>query len=361
MASDRRGRPLIAVIGSVDAERTFDPPLRDPHTAVEACRELGRELARASCDLAVFSSKPTYAEYHVVQGYAAEDTGGTPGTVVAHIPRHREADFVLPPGSAVNLRAVRDTGTEWEVSFYRTLLDCDGAVLVGGGRSTRIAGILAMALHIPLLPVAAFGGGAGQAWVNLDKVRNDTDDTDIALLGENWKQDSAARLVQCLLHQRIRREEREQKESREARRGAWTAGFGLIAAVALIALALSALIIAGNPAPAASRGMALLVVAPMLAAMSGAIIRNSFEDAARWPQAAARGLGAGALCVLLYVATELLAVPGLMDNLDVRRLLFFVLPLGFAAGFTFDLVFERLRTDRSPVPGILPPRSGNDG
>ena len=358
MPSDRRIRPLIAVIGSVDAQRGFDPPLRDPDAAAGACRELGHELARASCDLAVFSSKPGYAEFHVVQGYAAEDVAGSAGTVVAHIPRHREADLVLPAGSSVNVRTVRDTGTEWEVSFYRALLDCDGAVLVGGGKSTRIAGILAMALRVPLLPVAAFGGGANQVWVNLDKVRNDTDDADIALLGEDWKPDSAARLVQCLLRQRERREARERGESRRARRTARSSGLGTAAAVALLALALSALIIAGNPAPAAARGMALLVFGPMFAAMSGAIIRSSFEDAARWPRAAARGLGAGALCVLLYVATELLAVPGLMNNLDVRRLLFFVLPLGFAAGFTFDLVFDRLRADGNPTPSIVPIQSG---
>lgn len=357
MPSDRRTRPLIAVIGSVDAQRTLDPALRNPDAAVEACRELGRELARSRCDLAVFSSKPGYAEFHAVQGYAAEDVAGNVGTVVAHLPRHREADFVLPAGSTVNVRTVRDTGAEWEVSFYRTLLDCDGAVLIGGGRSTRIAGILAMAMHVPLLPVAAFGGAASQAWVNLDKVRNDTDGADITLLGEDWKQDSAARLVQCLLRQRERREARELRESRSARRAAWISGLGMAAAVAMLALALCALIIAGDPAPAAARGMALLVIAPMLAAISGAIIRSSFEDLARWPQSAARGLGAGALCVLLYVATELLAVPGLMNNLDVRRLLFFVLPLGFGAGFTFDLVFERLRADGDPAPHMLPSQS----
>jgi hypothetical protein len=207
--------------------------------------------------------------------------------------------------------------------------------------------------------VAAFGGGASQAWVNLDKVRNDTDDADITLLGEDWRQDSAARLVQCLLRQRERREAREHREIHNAQRAAWTSAFGTATAVVLLALSLTALIIAGNPAPAATKSMALLVISPMLAAMSGAIIRSTFEDATRWPQAAARGLGAGALSVMLYVATELLALPNLMNDLDVRRLLFFILPLGFGAGFTFDLVFERLRANNNPIPHTLPPDSNS--
>jgi hypothetical protein len=61
-------------------------------------------------------------------------------------------------------------------------------------------------------------------------------------------------------------------------------------------------------------------------------------------RACIRGLGAGLVTVLLYVASQLLSVPTLMDRLDVRRLLFITIPLGFTAGFTFDLVFERLRS-----------------
>ena len=352
MSSQRRARPLIAVVGSVGSDRAVDPPIRRPEAAADACRELGRELARSGCDLAVFSSKPGYAEFHVVQGYAGA-TSGPPGTVVAHLPRHREVDFTLPADGDTALRVVRDTGTEWEISFYRTLLRSDGVLLIGGGRSTRIAGVVAIAQRIPILPVATFGGGASQVWVNLDKARNDADDEDIALLGEDWKQDSALRLVRSLWRQLERREAHERAQTRLERRTTWANSTGMVTAVVLLALALTALIIAGNPAPAATRGMALLVIAPMLASIAGAIIRNSFEDGSHWPQAAVRGLGAGALSVLLYVATELLALPTLMNQLDVRRLLFFVLPLGFGAGFTFDLVFERLRAGNDPVPPSL--------
>ncbi|GAA4050206.1 hypothetical protein [Streptomyces shaanxiensis] len=352
MVSSDRARPVVAIVGSLEPGRPYTPELRRPDAAPAACRELGRQLAAAGYDLAVFSAKPKYVEYDVVQGYAREADGA--GTVFLHVPRHRDHDFGLPEGSAAEVRLVRDTGPEWEVSFYRTLLSCDAALLVGGAQSTRVAGVIALSQRIPLLPVAAFGGGASQVWANLDKVRNDTTDDDIVLLGQDWRADSARRLVQCLDRQRLRRAEWQRQGDRSARRSLLSAGLGTAVALLLLVCSLLGFVLAGEPGPATGRRLAVLVVTPLLAAMAGAVIRSSFETADQWPRAAVRGLGAGVVSVLLYVASQLLTVPSLLDELDVRRLLFFTLPLGFSAGFTFDLVFERLRSGAAPDPPALP-------
>ncbi|MEV6057586.1 hypothetical protein [Streptomyces sp. NPDC052107] len=317
--------------------------------AEEACRLLGQELARAGCDLAVYSSKSTYIEWHVVHGYAQACTSDAPGRVAAHPARHQDVDFALPEGSCVTLDLIRDTTGEWEVSYYRTLLECDGVLLVGGGQSTRIAGIIAISQHIPVVPVATFGGGAGQVWVNLDKVRNDADDDDIALMGDDWRPGSASRLVACLLAQRRRRQEAQEQARREARSGARRLKSGLTAAVLCLLGSLGLLVGAGGPGPASAQRLAALVAAPLLAAVGGALIRHTFETGSGWLQAAVRGLGAGVVSVLLYCASQLLALPDLLDHIDVRRLLFFTVPLGFSAGFTFDLVFERMRAGAVPV------------
>jgi len=343
MSSTRQTRPVVAVIGSVSADRVYTPPLKSVDQAQEACRLLGKELARAGCDLAVFSSKPTYIERDVVHGYAEACTSDAPGRVAAYPPRHRDAEFALPEGSCVTVDMVRDTSGEWEVSYYRTLLESDGVLLVGGGQSTRVAGIIAMSQRIPLLPVAAFGGGAAQVWVNLDKVRNDADDGDIALMGDDWRPGSASRLVACLMAQRRRRQEAEEAARREARSGARRLNSGLAAAVLCLVASLGLLVGAGGPGPATAQRLAVFVAAPLLAAVGGALIRHTFETGEGWLQAAVRGLGAGVVSVLLYCASQLLALPDLLDHIDVRRLLFFTVPLGFSAGFTFDLVFERLR------------------
>lgn len=357
MVSSDHARPVVAIVGSAEPGRAYTPELRQPAALTAACRELGRALARAGYDLAVFSAQPKYAEYHVVQGYAEEyGAGGTEstadGTVFVHVPRHRDHDFGLPADTSVTVQVVRDTSPEWEVSFYRTLLTCDAVLLVGGGQSTRVAGVIALAQRIPLLPVAAFGGGAGQVWVNLDKVRNDTAEDDITLLGQDWRPDSADRLVACLDRQRLRRAQWLRGQGRSARLTALTAGLGMVVALLLLMLSLAGFVLAGTPGPATGRRLAVLVVTPLLAAMAGAVIRSSFETAGQWPRAAVRGLGAGVVSVLLYVASQLLTVPSLLDELDVRRLLFFTVPLGFGAGFTFDLVFERLRSGAAPPPAL---------
>lgn len=91
------------------------------------------------------------------------------------------------------------------------------------------------------------------------------------------------------------------------------------------------------------RHRVVLVGAPLTASVAGAIIRNSFENEARWSRAAVRGLGAGLVSVLLCFASQLLSVPTLLDDLDVRSLLFFTIPLGFSAALAFDLVSGEFR------------------
>src|SRR3712207_4345724 len=93
----QRARPLIAVIGSLDASRgDYRPPLKNLEQGEQACVELGRALAAAGCDVVVFSSKPKYVEAWVVQGYAEGSTATRPGRVVAHVPSHAEVAFDVP-------------------------------------------------------------------------------------------------------------------------------------------------------------------------------------------------------------------------------------------------------------------------
>ena len=65
----RVSRPRIAVVGSVDETRQFEPPVTDPGTARRACEELGGELAGAGWNLVVYSGRPSFVEADVVRGY----------------------------------------------------------------------------------------------------------------------------------------------------------------------------------------------------------------------------------------------------------------------------------------------------
>lgn len=349
-SSDRR--PRIAVVGSLDSRREYDPPLRDLDRARAACHELGRALALASFDLVVFSDRDHYAETLVVRGYAA---AGTPrGRVLAHQARHQEYAPELPEGASVRITTVRDIGEEWEVPFYRTLLETDGVILVGGGRTTRVAGILALARDIPVVALAAFGGGARQVWADLPRSGEHVLEADVNVLGEPWSTGSAERVVGVLRAQVGRRAASRRRRRRSRRLDRWAESGGLLASILLLVAALASIVFVPGPGPAGTATLALLLGAPMCAAVSGGLIRDSFGASPTVLRACARGLGAGVVTVLTYVAAQLLTAPELLADLDARRLLFFVVPMGFAAGFTFDLVFDRLRrTD--PKETVSPP------
>ncbi|GAA0467891.1 hypothetical protein Ade02nite_78610 [Paractinoplanes deccanensis] len=341
----RDGRPLIAVVGSLDPTRTYEPVLRgDPAEARAACGELGEALARSGCDLVLFSSKPDYAEALVAAGYVAASSAEKPGRIVAKPPQRQQFTLSLPAETHVEVETVRDTSPEWEIAFYRTILqDVDGVILVGGGRSTLVTGVVTIAQRIPVLPVSVFGGGAERVWIQLDR-GGDQEPDDIALLGAPWGATSATKLVDYLRRQITRRADERAAAEQAARRRARSASTGrAVAAVALIA-ALTAIPLADGAGNATFGSLTLLLFAPMLAAVAGAVIWDSFNTDQHWALAAVRGLGAGVVTVLLYVASQLLANPTLLDVLDVRRLLFFVIPLGFVAGLTFDLVYHKLRS-----------------
>jgi hypothetical protein len=344
-------RPLIAVVGSLDEARLdYHPPVRDIATGREACAELGRALAAAGCDLLVFSSKPKYAEAHVVYGYVRA-TGPDAGRIVARPPRHGEITFDIPDESRTQLLVQPDTSGEWELSYYRSLLGADGILLVGGGQSTRIAGIVALTREVPLLPVAAFGGGASQVWVNLDKERNDATLEEIARMGQPWSTHSADPLVAILLAQRDRRERRHADEQHDLRRRARTRRTA--SALTLLALVVAWLgaSFAGSTGPPSVASTLLLLTIPMVASMAGALLHNLQKDEL-WGWAAARGLAAGLVTVFVYIAGELVSVPDLLSRLDTQRLLFFLTPLGFTAGFTFDTVLDRVLSGQTKVPGL---------
>lgn len=205
---------MVAIVGSVDETRTFDPPLTDAAVAREACAELGRELAAAGWDLVVYSADETFVEGDVVRGFV--DAGPPDGSVHVHAPIGTEA-FSKFRDRRELFNPVPDLSRDWEVSFYRSLASSDGVLLVGGGRSTLIAGLIALAWRVPVVAVAAFGGNARKVW---DRISNESEYADkdgVADMVREWGEGSARRLVRGLEGQRQARlsAERDDKPSAE--------------------------------------------------------------------------------------------------------------------------------------------------
>lgn len=335
--------PSIAIVGSGTPGREYSPALVHGEALRGACEDLGQELAHAGCDLIVFSSGEEYIERDVVRGYLR--AAGAVGSVVVRTPARRDVRFDVPAHVLGRISVEPDTAGYWESAFYRSVFAADGLVVVGGGRTTRITGVIAIARQTPLVALASFGAAAAVVWEHLERSPNDATRDDLNLMGRPWSADSARLLVRSLLDQLARRDAvaRAQIRAQSRVRRSRTLS-SLIGSAALVLVAATILIAWTHVTTAVAIGC--LLAGPMLGAIGGAMLRDTTDEEPHAVWSAARGLGAGLLAVTLYVASQLLTAPDLLTVAATRRLLWLVNPLGIAAGYTFDLVYARLRRVR---------------
>jgi hypothetical protein len=350
--------PLIAIVGSVDPARQYDPPLRDPQQAIKACEELGQELAGRGCRIVVYTSAPGFIEAHVVRGYVASGQA-RPESIEVHHPQRTGIDFPELASDRAVFKPRPDDSPDWEVSFYRSLRRTDGVLLVGGGWSGYITGLIALAYRLPVVTVAAFGGSAERAWEVLNRDRGHATEEEVAAMAGSWHAGSAAKLIASLVaaHDRQLGEARErERRSRSFQRRSTVAA--IVAAVLFIASV--ATIPVSSAWEAGSTGLlAALHVAPLLAGTAGSLVRVVFDADRDWAKTAMLGLAAGGVASLLFVATQLVASPDILDGPGAHRLLFFAVPMAFIAGFTFDAVYSKLRA--TDVIDASPMRPGSGG
>ncbi|HJQ01423.1 MAG TPA: hypothetical protein VJ851_07475 [Jatrophihabitans sp.] len=301
-------------------------------------------MAKAGWDIVVYSADPTFIEADVVRGYALE--GSSPSSIRVHtlLDEPSFAELTSHP----DLFVVRpDPARDWEVSFYRTLMDCDGVLLMGGGPSTLVTGLIALALRIPVLPIAAFGGNTRTIWERLANEHCYATEDDIAYMASGWHAGCAARLVAALQRQMDARATELREQERKASRESLRAIVGVVSAAVLLLAAVAFLLLSWNWRPGTKSSVAFLALAPVLTGAGGALIRTSLDGARDRIRAGILGGAAGLMTGLLYLVSQALGSPSIFDATAdkdaLRRLLIFMLPLGFVAGLTFDAVFAKLR------------------
>jgi hypothetical protein len=385
-------QPLIAIVGSADEQRQDELDLKKIDVARQAAQELGGELAKAGCRLLVYSTRPGFIEFCTMLGFI-ESGHGRPNSIQIRYPLSMEQ----PPlpnekGNEQLLDWRPDRSKDWEVSFYRSLEEVDGMILIGGGQSTLIGGLVAMGFRKPILALASFGGAAEKVWETLSIERDLVEHRDITFMAcPSWTSTSAQAGVQILLKQRRRlAEEEKQRRLEELRTSANLSRHAIVAAL-LFLVALASVPLAWGGGLSYPWLLWLLFFSPVLGGISGATIRTVFDlrqgslplTTPSTITTMALGLIAGGVAGLLFVSAQLAAVPATLENAggdetsvvlaaaeqlqqlqasQAGRLVPFAVSIGFVAGLTLDAVFRRLlNLDVVKTDGILtgPPQGAS--
>ena len=361
-------REFVAIVGSVDASREYEPPLAHVDSANEACVQLGRALAAAGYGIVVYSSDREFIEAAVVDGYLDAPEKVADGSIhVVYPGEHRSAEtnFVQQQSALDSkFRLRRDASRNWDVSFYRSLFEADAVLIVGGGRSSFTSGLVALSAEKAVVPVAAFGGAAERVLTAMQRSDRRADESDAAVMGRReWREGSAVELVEALANQRRainqRASEARTGEAKLARRrwvpAVWSA------VLMLLALACAALALTVTD-PGELWHYMLLLGIPVLAGAAGGSVHAaiwSVDDPDPLARSIALGLVAGAVTALLYLMAQLFTGSGVdLGDLDSRQYqgaAWFALIIGFIAGLTFDAVFSRLqKTDVVDTSAVTP-------
>ena len=336
----------FAIVGAADAERNrpdhpyrFDPPV-DIEETRKAAVALGGEIARKGCGLIVYDAR--FVEADVVSGYvaASPEPDGTERPIVIRQPQDGQLVRFQEEASHPKLfeRQADKTGL-WEVSFYRSLADSAGVVLLGGANSTLVAGQVVIGARIPVLALERTGGAASTVWktvapdIDLPKI------DEHARMAKPLSTETPAEWLAALLSQHRRR------YAVETGPIVWHAVWAAILFAIALAAALASNLVVDMPTRMRT---GLLFVSTPLAGAAGAAIRMVFERRygsgpivpPSFAITAALGMMAGALAGLLYFFAQ-------AGDLDLApasalRLAAIVAVVSTVGGLTAESIFRKL-------------------
>jgi len=339
--------PIIAIVGNVKT---------DPG-APAAAEALGRELAKAGLRILVYSSGVDFLEGCIVRGYIASKQA-SPRAIQVRYPLHSQKPAFPEQQSNSEVFDWRpDHSEDWEMSFYQSLNEVDGILLMGGGNSTMIAGLVAMGRGIAMLPVASLGGTASKVWDSLRPGRDLPNADEISLMARpDWGDREAAECAKALQDQIARKAEMERQRKIEERRKETAVSLHALFALLLFVAAVISVPVSwgwvGIP-PVAS--IWLLFMTPLLAGVAGSTIRLVFDlrqgsvplTRQSIVTTVALGLIAGGIAGLLFITAQVTTAPPagtgqIVSPEQARKLVPFGVLIGFIAGLTLDAVFRKL-------------------
>ena len=272
-----------------------------------------------------------------------------------------------------------DPNPRWEASFYQSLPEVKGVLIMGGGSATLIMGLMALASRMPVVSLACFGGSGEEIWA-MAANKPWFDPQDINEMGRvGWTDGMAEKLVKSFDCQRANIEKLDQARVAAVtrinndleKRSQYATRLGIVSAL------LTALGVFGNQPFKGSIAWLVIyalcfIAIPVSAGIAGAMfltLRQSRSLSSLVPtpsikETTAHGLWAGLGSAMLFFVSQVTA------NRDIKSLsqaviegtsgleilLLFSLMIGFVAGLTYEAVFGKWEAVDASRAGVLEER-----
>ncbi len=328
---------FISIVGSVEETRTYEPPIRNADEAHKMAELLGVELAKRGYGIIVYAGD--YIERDVVRGFVKEAKQRKSVRVLYPADQQGPAGFPEYASNKALFDPRVDDAPDWEMSFYGSMAQADGVLLVGGGRSSLITGVLALTYRVPVLALQAYGGSGEKIWRALATGRGLATKEEANEMAQRGA-DVVSRWVDLLESQSAAR----QKELRRASGLRWAIASIALLLGWLLTLPLGYWLLLGQGEATQVSSVLfvfLLFLAPVLAGASGATVRMLTPDAGTpTVRTTLLGMAAGAIAGVLYVASQLITNPRPYNF----TILLITVAFGFIAGLTFEKSLEKLES-----------------
>lgn len=181
----------VAVIGGVREETLtqLEEASRDAviAKAAVALPELGRALASSSFGLLVWSSDDRFIETPIVEGYRSALDAPPDGAILCVYNRQHPVAFDGQEQPAFELKL--SPHDDWKVGFYESIREyADGVILIGGGSTTLISGVVASFWGKAVFATPHFYGKAEtlHQWLYARPAGALIDDMDLSRMSNQW-------------------------------------------------------------------------------------------------------------------------------------------------------------------------------
>jgi len=354
-------RPFVGIIGGFRQIKE-NPALLDE--AQKYAREIGAALAAAGMGLVVYFSNDESLEPHVVAGYVkALAPGAGEGSIRVRYAQSQKnlVKFAEETTRKDVFKADLFPSDDWEAPFYRSLVAADGVdavLLMGGARSTLIAGQIAIARPLPILAVDKFDGAAGV--IRTELAINDRSYLSAATHNISgmvaWLKNRCDAQTEVRAQARVR-ESRYLKGISQQEKTLWAAG-------AFFALLVTFFFGLGQPPEPKFYGV-LTLTGLIAAGATGALIRSLIWGTEATPPSTSLLLGsiAGFVAGLAYLVPQYVGKYGVLDpaatKVEATDKIQFVsaVLVGISAGVGFDTIFTKLKKQAEEYPVIAPAKN----